>query len=474
MSEDLAADICIIGAGSAGLSVAAGAAQLGVRTVLIEAGKMGGDCLNTGCVPSKSLIAAAKAAMTVRNSHRFGVYAGEPQVDFTKTQGYVHSVVDAIAPNDSVERFTKLGCKVIKGHARFLDPETVEVDGTKVRARRFVIATGSRAAIPQIPGLSDLPFFTNESIFENNTLPAHLVVVGAGPVGCELAQAHRRLEAQVTLLDIGRMLPRDNSDAVDVVRQRFRAEGVEIAEYVKIRRCERTDSGVAVLAEQGHVERRIECSHLLIATGRRPNVDHLGLDAAGVRYSAKGVETDARLRTTNKRIFAAGDVIGGYQFTHMASYHAGIVIRNALFRLPAKAAPKAFPWVTYTDPELARVGLTEEEAGRRGAGIRVLRAPFSENDRAQAEGVTEGFLEAVLSKRGKVLGATIVGAHAGELILPWALAISQGLGIGALADVIVPYPTLSEITKRAAGSYYMPTLFSERTRKLVRFLGMFG
>ena len=406
---------------------------------------------------------------------RFGIEVSELQVDFTKVHDYVHSVIGTLAPHDSVERFKKLGCTVIKGRARFLDRETVEADGKKVRARRFVIATGSGAYVPPIPGLADVPFSTNELIFESTVLPDHLIVIGAGPVGCEMAQAYRRLGAKVTVLDIARMLPKDDPIAVYVVRQRFGAEGVDVAELVKILRIEKTDRGIAGVIEQAGGNRRIEGSHLLVAAGRRPNVENLGLEAAGVRYSAAGIEVDARLRSSNKRIFAAGDVTGGHQFTHMASYHAGIIIRNALFRLPAKNAPKAFPWVTYTDPELAQVGLTEEQARRQhGGSIRVLHADFSENDRAWAEGETEGFLKAVLSKRGHVLGTTIVGAHAGELILPWVLAISEGRKIGALANVVVPYPTLNEITKRAAGSYYTPTLFSERTRKLVRFLGVFG
>jgi pyruvate/2-oxoglutarate dehydrogenase complex dihydrolipoamide dehydrogenase (E3) component len=475
VSDALAADICVIGAGSAGLSVAAGAAQLGARTVLIEADKMGGDCLNTGCVPSKSLLAAAKSAKVVRDAHRFGIETGKPRVDFAKVHGYVHSVIDSIAPHDSVERFSRLGCTVIKARARFLDHNTVEADGKNVRARRFVIATGSRAAVPAIPGIADVPFFTNESIFENSVLPDHLVVIGAGPIGCEMAQAYRRLGANVTLLDIGRILPKDDPDGVDVVRKQLRAEGIEIAEQVKILRIEQTGPGVATVAEQGREERRIEGSHLLVAAGRQPNIENLGLEAAGVCYSAVGIEVDARLRSSNKRIFAAGDVVGGYQFTHMASFHAGIVIRNALFRLPAKSDPRAFPRVTFTDPELAQVGPTEEQARQQhGDGIHVLRAEFSRNDRAQAEGATEGFLKAVLSKRGRVLGATIVGAHGGELILPWVLAISERLRIGAIADSIVPYPTLSEITKQAAGSYYTPKLFSPLTRKLVQFLGMLG
>lgn len=476
MGDVIAADICIIGAGSAGLSVAAGAAQLGARTVLIEADRMGGDCLNTGCVPSKSLLAAAKAAQGVRKSAQFGIAVGsEPVADFPKVHDYVHGVIAGIAPHDSVERFTRLGCTVIKGRARFIAPRMVEVDGKKISARRFVVATGSRAAVPPIPGLRELPYFTNETIFENEVLPEHLVVIGAGPIGCEMAQAHRRLGAKVTVLDIGPMLPKDDPLAVAVVRRQFLEEGIDTLERIKLVRVEKRDKGFAALITASNGERWIEGSHLLIATGRRPNVENLGLEAAGVRYSSKGIEVDDRLRSSNKRIYAAGDVAGGYQFTHVASYHAGIVLRNALFRLPAKCHTNAVPWVTYTDPELAQVGLTEAEARKlHGDGIRVLHTEFAENDRARTEGSSAGFLRAVLSKRGRVLGATIVGPHAGELILPWVLAISKDLKMGDLAGLIVPYPTLSEITKRAAGSYFTPTLFSARTRTLVRILGAFG
>lgn len=475
MNDKIDADICIIGAGSAGLSVAAGAAQLGARTVLIEAGKMGGDCLNTGCVPSKSLLAAAKAAHCVRTASRFGIDTAEPSVTFSRVHDYVQSVIATIAPHDSVERFTGLGCTVIQARARFLDNRTVEAGDTRICARRFVIATGSRAAVPPIQGLRDIRFFTNETIFENTVLPEHLIVIGAGPIGCEMAQAHRRLGSRVTVLDLGPMLPKDDRDAVDVIRQRFRAEGVEIVEGVKIREVATTGSGVAVAYVEGVAERRVTGSHLLIAAGRRPNVEDLGLDAAGVRYSPNGVEVDGRLRSSNKRVFAAGDVAGGYQFTHVASYHAGIVIRNALFRLPAKASMTAVPWVTYTDPELAHVGLNEADARKaHGSSVSIIHAEFAENDRARAENATAGFLKGVLSKRGTVLGATIVGSHAGELILPWVLAVSKGLAIGDFANAIAPYPTLSEVTKRAAGSYYTPTLFSPRTRMLVRLLGAFG
>lgn len=475
MKEEIQADICVIGAGSAGLSVAAGAAQMGARTVLIEGHRMGGDCLNTGCIPSKSILSAAKAAQAVRKAHGYGINAQEPVADFAAVHRYVHSVIGAIAPHDSVERFTGLGCRVIEARASFVDPRTVVAGDTVIRARRFVIATGSRAFIPPIPGLDKVPYFTNESIFDNTVLPSHLIVIGAGPIGCEMAQAHRRLGSKVTILDLARMLPKDDPEAVEIVRRAFFAEGIETAEAVKIAGIEKTTGGIALTLNEGGTERRIDGSHLLVATGRQANVQHLGLEKAGVTYTPKGVQVDARLRTTNKRIFAAGDVIGGFQFTHAAGYHAGIVLRNALFRLPAKNAPKALPWVTYTDPELAHVGLTEAEARKaHGDAVRILRADFAQNDRAQAEGHTEGFLKAVVSKRGKILGATIVGPQAGELILPWVLALSKGLKIGDMASVVAPYPTLGEISKRAAGSYFTPALFSNRTKWLVRFLGAFG
>ena len=476
MSDELKADLCIIGAGSAGLSVAAGAAQLGANVVLIEAAKMGGDCLNTGCVPSKSLLAAAKVAKVARAPGKFGVSLGEPSVDFKAVHDHVHRVIAGIAPHDSVERFTGLGCTVISSRAKFTGPDTVEAGGKVIRARRFIIATGSRAAVPPIPGLKDVAFFTNESIFENTVLPGHLIVIGAGPIGCEMAQAHRRLGARVTVLDLATMMPKDDAEAVEVVRRRFAAEGIDVRERVKIVRVEKHAEGVAVvLADGAGGETVLAGSHLLIAAGRRPNVENLGLEAAGVEYSPKGIKVDARLRSSNKRVYAAGDVAGGYQFTHLAGYHAGIIIRNVLFRLPAKAEPAAMPWVTYTDPEVAQVGLIEADARKaHGDAITVVRAEFAGNDRAQAELETEGFCKVVVGRGGKILGATIVGAHAGELILPWVLAISQGLKIGAMASVIAPYPTLSEISKRAAGSYYTPSLFSARTRSIVRFLGAFG
>lgn len=469
------ADICIIGAGSAGLSVAAGAAQMGARTVLIEADRMGGDCLNTGCVPSKSLLAAAKTVHTAQDATRFGIRLSSPEVDFARVGAYVRGVIANIAPHDSVERFTELGCTVIKARARFVDDRTIEADGTLIRARRFVIATGSRASVPPIPGLADVPYMTNETVFDNAVLPRHLVIIGAGPIGCEMAQAHQRLGSQVTVLDLGSMLPKDDPDAVAVIRNVFAAENVAVMENVKILRVEKRPQGIVVALTDGEGVRLIEGTHLLVATGRAPNVDALGLESAGIRFGPKGIEVDAGLRSTNRRVYAAGDVAGSYQFTHLAGYHAGIILRSALFRLPARTDLSALPWATYTDPELAQVGMTEAQARQAyGDRVRVLRADFVDNDRAQADCATKGFIKVMVSKRGKVLGTTIVGRNAGEFTLPWGLAMSRGLGVGALTTLIAPYPTFGEINKRVAGQFYASKIFNWRTRALVRLLGCFG
>jgi pyruvate/2-oxoglutarate dehydrogenase complex dihydrolipoamide dehydrogenase (E3) component len=474
LGETIDADICVIGAGSGGLTVAAGAALLGVQTVLIERAHMGGDCLNFGCVPSKALLAAAAAAEEVRGARRFGIEAGEPRIDFARVHDHVHGVIAAIAPVDSVERYEGLGAQVLRAQARFTGPGELEAGGTRVRARRFVIATGSRPSVPPIPGLAEMPYLTNETIFEKKAAPEHLIVIGGGPIGVELAQAHRHLGARVTLLEAQTLLANDDPELVDLLRLRLRADGIDVREGVKIARVERAGNGVAVVLDGEGGAQRLMGSDLLVATGRRPNVEDLGLEAAGVAVAKRGVQVDARLRTTNKRIYAVGDVAGAYQFTHIAGYHAGIVLRNALFRLPAKVDYRAVPWVTFTRPELAHVGLTEAAARAAHGAVRVLRWPFADNDRAQAEKLTDGLIKVVVGKRGRVLGASILGAHAGELILPWVMAVKSRAKIGLLANVIAPYPTLSEVSKRAAGSYYLPGLFSDRTKKIVGFLRRFG
>ena len=457
MSDIVKADICVIGAGSGGLSVAAGAAQMGARTVLIEKAKMGGDCLNTGCVPSKALIAASHAADVVRHSDKFGVNGHEPSIDFARVHDHVHDVIAGIAPHDSVERFTGLGVTVIQGAARFVSPREVEVNGQRIRARRFVVATGSSAAVPPIPGLAHVPFLTNETVFELTERPEHLIVIGGGPIGAELAQAHRRLGARVTLLEAFKILGKDDPEVTEIARRRLAADGVEMAEGIAIDQIESQGNGIAVTITEDGSARRITGSHILVAAGRRPNIAGLGLEQAGIDHSEKGIAVDRRLRTSNKRVFAIGDVAGGYQFTHMAGYHAGIVIRNALFALPAKVKYEAVPWVTYTDPEIAHVGLTEAQARERyGERVKVARWSFEENDRARAERETDGLVKVVLGPRGRILGASIAGPHAGELIQPWILAIDQKLKIGAMASFIAPYPTLGEVNKRAAGSTFTP------------------
>jgi pyruvate/2-oxoglutarate dehydrogenase complex dihydrolipoamide dehydrogenase (E3) component len=472
MSNDIACDICVVGAGSAGLLVAAGAAQLGAATVLIERGKMGGDCLNYGCVPSKALLAAAKVAATSRGAGRFGIAIGEPEIDFAAVMHHVHEIIATIAPNDSVARFEGLGATVIQGGARFAGPRALVVGERRVRARRVVLATGSTASAPPIPGLDQVDYFTNETIFENMRLPDHLIVIGGGPIGMEMAQAHARLGARVTVLEAAQVLAKDDPELAVLLRDRLLAEGIAIREQATIARVERATGGVAVSLGDGE---RILGSHLLVAAGRRPNIAALDLDKAGIAHNHKGIVVDARLRTSDRHVFAIGDVAGGPQFTHAAGYHAGIVIRNALFRIPAKIDYRALPWVTYTDPELAHVGLAEAAARERhGKDIVILRSAFHENDRAQTERATHGLVKVVTRKNGRILGASILGAQAGELIHPWVLAIGQGLKIKAMAGMIAPYPTLGEASKRAAGSFYIAALFGARTKSLVRFLARFG
>jgi pyruvate/2-oxoglutarate dehydrogenase complex dihydrolipoamide dehydrogenase (E3) component len=481
MAQSLDVDICVIGAGAGGLVVAAASALLGAPVALVERGKMGGDCLNYGCVPSKSMIAAARMAALSRAAPAFGVDLAIPAIDYRRVHDHIQSVIAAIAPQDGQARFEGLGCTVIRAAASFISPDTLMAGEVRIRARRFVIATGSSPAIPPIDGLRDTPFLTNETIFDLEALPAHLIIIGGGAVGVELAQAQRRLGARVSLIEMFGILGRDDSEAVEVVRAALMRDGVELHERASVLQVERTSAGltgvatgVAVTIGSGGTQRRIEGSHLLVATGRKPNVEGLGLEAAAVVYSSRGIQVDRRLRTTNKRIFALGDATGGSMLTHVSSYHAGIVIKNALFRLPAKTDERAIPHVVYTDPEFAHVGLTEEAARKTQRTIRILRWSFAENNRAQAERATLGFVKAIVTRRGRILGATIAGSHAGELILPWTLALARGLKIGALATLVAPYPNLSEVTKSTAGSFFTPSLFGDRTKRLVRFLRRFG
>ncbi|MHA6296826.1 dihydrolipoyl dehydrogenase family protein [Devosia sp. CAU 1758] len=458
--ESLSCDVCVIGGGSAGLSAAAGAAQLGAKVVLIEQGAMGGDCLNTGCVPSKSLIAAAHAARVFTSAMALGVGdAIAPKIDFEAVHHHIHGVIGAIAPHDSVERFEGMGIKVIKETARFTSPTELVAGRHRITARRFVVATGSGAVVPPVPGLRELDPLTNKTIFDLIERPDHLLVVGGGPIGLEMAQAFRRLGSEVTIVDVAGILPRDEPEAVELIRGVLRDEGIVLHEQAKLIDPKRSEAGVGATIETAMNRYEITASHVLVAAGRKANVEDMGLELAGVKFGPKGIEVDGRLRTSNSRVFALGDVAGGPQFTHIAGYHAGIFIRNAMFGLPAKVDYSALPWVTYLDPEVAHVGLTEAEARKAHGEVTVIVEHMDDNDRAQAERRTEGFIKLILTKRGKVLGATMVAPHAGEMISVWGLVISGKVKLSAVASMIAPYPTLAEISKRAASAYFKPKLF---------------
>lgn len=465
--DEIRTDLCVIGAGSGGLSVAAGAVQMGARVVLIEAAEMGGDCLNHGCVPSKALIAAAKAAHAMTAGTRFGIRPVAPRVDFAAVKDHVAQVIAAIAPVDSQERFEGLGVRVIRAHARFVAPDAVEAGGQRIRARRFVIATGSRPRLPPVPGLTDGPYLTNETIFPLREKPEHLLILGAGPIGIELAQAHRRICCRVTVVDAGTALQRDDPELSAVVLAALGAEGVEIVTEAKVGSVDWTDA-VALRLEDGRILRG---SHLLVATGRSVSFEGMDLGAAKIAHDDRGVTVDARLRSSNRRVFAVGDAAGQGQFTHLAGYHAGIVIRQAVLGLPARVRTDHIPRVTYADPELAQVGLTEAEARKtHGDRVEVLRWSFRDNDRAQAEHRTEGLVKLV-AVRGRVVGAGIVGAQAGELIGLWALVVSSRIKLSAVAGMVLPYPALSEVSKRAAGAYFSPKLFDNPAlRQVVRLV----
>jgi pyruvate/2-oxoglutarate dehydrogenase complex dihydrolipoamide dehydrogenase (E3) component len=463
-------DLLVIGAGAAGLSVAAGAAQLGVKTALVERDRMGGDCLNFGCVPSKALLAAAHTANAIRGARRFGLHVAIFDIDWDVVRSHVQSVVAAIAPNDSEARFAGLGVTVLRGEARFTGPDSITVDGRAITAKHFVIAAGSRPVVPPIPGLAEIPHWTNAELFNLPQKPTHLLILGGGPVGLEMADAFVSLGCAVTVIEAATIASRDDTELVEGLRLALTRRGVTFLEGVPVASAE---PGPVLVLRDG---RRVAGSHLLIAVGRQPNLEALNLEAAGIATTHLGITTDRGLRCwTNKRVYAVGDIadpigIGPRAFTHVGLYHASIVIRRALFRLPAKLNYAALPRVTYTDPELAQTGMTEAEAKATGYRFRILRWPMSENDRAVAELDETGLVKLVV-RGNRVVGAGILAPHAGEMIGQWTLAISRKIPLSALAGLIVPYPTRSEAGKRAAGSYYAAKLFSERTKAVVRFLG---
>lgn len=445
-------DIVVIGGGSGGLVVASAAAQLKAKVALVEKDRLGGDCLWHGCVPSKSFLHGAKVAHQVRQAARVGIHSEPPAIDFTAVMGHVQRAIATIEPHDSPERFTGLGVEVIFGEGYFLDGKTFWVNGRKLTARAFVIATGSRPSIPPVEGLEAAGFITNEQVFSLAEQPKSLAVIGAGPIGCELGQAFQRLGTTVTLLTSGdRLLPKEDPEAAAVIEQQFTQEGIHILKNARLKRVEvvkgkkhlytEDDSQVAAIADE-----------ILLAAGRTPNVESLRLETAGVDYDSQGICVNDKLQTTNGRIYACGDVIGGYQFTHVAAHEAVVVLQNALnpLQLFLKSVDyRVIPWATFTDPELARVGLTEEQARKRYGDVLILKTPFAAVDRAQAEDATVGFNKIIVRRNGEILGAHLVGPRAGELIHEIVLAMGYRLPVSALTGIHI-YPSLSEINSKTA------------------------
>ncbi len=468
-------DIIVLGAGSAGLTAAGGCAMLGLNAALVERGEMGGDCLNTGCVPSKAIIAAAHRAHDMRTAKKFGIENVEPKVDFKAVHDHIHAAIATIAPEDSQERFEEMGVDVIRGSASFTGAKTLTVtlnDGSskEISAPRIVIATGSRAFVPPIDGIDDVPYMTNENIWDLTELPEHLIVLGGGPIGMEMAQSFRRLGSQVTVATVGRPFPKDDDDAAEIVINKLRGEGIVINENARAQAVRKDGDAVILTTDTGE---EISGSHLLIATGREVNFDGLGLEKAGVDYDKGGVLVDDRRRTTQKHIFAIGDCRAGPRFTHTSGYEGSNIVLEVGLGLPSKVNYKALPWVTYVDPELAQVGLTEKDAREKyGDKITVWREDFSHNDRAITELSTDGFVK-IIKKGGKVIGATIVGAHAGDMLLPWSMAIMGKSNTFGIASVIVPYPNRAEHSKAAAFASDEAKVFNKYTKWWARTLAKF-
>jgi pyruvate/2-oxoglutarate dehydrogenase complex dihydrolipoamide dehydrogenase (E3) component len=466
-------DLVVIGAGAAGLSATAVSAALGLKVALVERAEMGGDCLNWGCVPSKALLAAAHAAAAVRNAGRFGVRVGQPEIDWAEVRAHVKGAIARIAPTDSEARFRGMGVEVIRASAHFTGPDEIEVAGRRLTFGRCVIAAGSAPVVPDIEGLGPVPWLTNETIFDLEEKPEHLVILGGGPIGLEMAQAHARLGCQVSVIEAGRIAGREDPELAEGLRRVLLREGVALYEGAKLARVEPDRPGLMAVLEDGT---RLAGSHLLLAVGRTPRLAGLDLPAGRIQATTRGVATDSGLRSvSNRRVWAVGDIadpqgIGPRAFTHVGSQHAALLARRMLFRLPAQVDYAALPRVTYTGPELAQVGMTEAEAREAGLDPRPYRFPLPENDRAVAEGIEDGLVKLVVSPKGKLLGAGVLGPHAGEMAGMFGLMIGRKLPLSALAGLVLPYPTLAEAAKRAAGDFFAPRLFSPYSKRLVRLL----
>ncbi len=448
-------DAIVIGGGAGGLTAAGGMAMFGLKVALIEAHKMGGECLNNGCVPSKALITAAKRAQDARGQTRYGVTLASPQVDWSGVRAHIRDAIGHIEHHDSQERFEELGCEVIRKRAKLTSKHTVEVGGRTLSAPRIVLATGSRPAIPPVEGLADVPYLTNENLFDLAELPGHLVIIGGGVIGMEMAQAFCRLGSAVTVINPGPLMGRDDPESVAIVTDTMRAEGVTFINDIAARVA---GSAGAITAET-HSGKRVAGTHLLVAVGRTPNIVDLGLEEVGIATNRNGIMVDSRRRSSVKSIYAIGDCRDGPRLTHVSGYEGSNVALEIVTGLPTKADWRALPWCTYTEPEVAQIGLTEAEARQKlGQSVSVIKEEFSENERACAEGQTAGHLKLIL-KGKKVIGASICGRNAGELLLPLAQSITGKSSTFALGSAVISYPTRSEILKAAAFKAWEPTVF---------------
>lgn len=474
-SEHYDFDVAVIGAGSGGLTVAVGCQKLGLRTALIEGAHFGGDCLNFGCVPSKTLIASGTAAYNIRRARDFGINCSSPETDWAAVKARIESVKDTIREHENPDYFRSTGMEVFEEYARFIDPHTMQVGQKQITSRYFVIATGSRPAVPPIANLQEVGFVTNETVFSMPEIPGRLGIVGAGPIGCELAQAFTRLGSEVVLMDsLSGILDKEDDDMAALVADQFKREGVLIGCGARIKRVSTNAEGNKVIyCETEGVAQEHCVNEILIATGRRPNTEKLNLEAAGVKTDKGAICTDAHMRTSKRNIFAVGDVTGGLMFTHMASQQAGVVVKNMVFGIPAKNSTTAFPWVTYVDPELASVGYNEKRAQAAEISYEVSTAPLKANDRALAAGETEGLVK-ILTSHGKIIGAQILAPHAGELIPEFVMAIANKLRLRDIASLTHAYPTLAESNKRAASDAMSPKVFNDKVRALLRVVYGFG
>ena len=470
MTKVLSTDLCIIGAGSGGLSIASVAPQMGVDTILVERHLMGGGRLNYGCVPSKALLSIGRLAKNARGFSKFGIQEGLLKTNVSRAFAQVQKALSSLEPDYSIERFEGLGVKILKGTAKFKSANIISVGALEIRSKKFVISTGSRPIIPAIKGLKLVPYLTNETIFREGFFPEHLIIIGGGVSGIEISQAFCNLGAQVSIVEIGQLLASEDKEIVDVIRKKHTDLGINIFENTIIQQVENSSKGIKVYIKREEELRVLSCTHLMVCVGKKPNLDELDLGAAGIKRLDTGIEVDRRLRTSNKKVFAIGDVLGGPMFSHLAAYQAEVVMKNILFSIPAKIKYKALPRVIFSNPEVAQVGLIEREAKEKFKNIRILRWPYFENDRAHIEDSTDGFIKVITLPSGKILGAGVVGKSAGELIQTWVLALDQNLKIGAIAKLIFPYPTFGEISKRVAGSFFIPNLMGQSTKMLIRII----